>query len=238
MYDIEALEKEWKLYNRKRNKSKYLIAASVLAFAALFIPAYQYLENSKARETKLAAAYDVSKNIITDKPLIAIATKAQNDIATKEVKPKTVSVEDAGPMSYVTKVDDSIDNKKIKNPLIANEKEENVPRKRVYMEITETSSSNAYADVEKRFDSLGSISDSLFLARNYYNRKNYDKAVHWAIESNKINDKLEESWLIFAKSKYKLGAKNEAKSALSVFIKRTNSKKAKSLLDKIKQDRL
>ena len=238
MYDIEALEEEWRIYNRKRNQSKYMVVASALAVLSLSVATYKYFENSKIEQLKAQNSYDISADIVTDRPLVAIALKKKIDTTPKEVKPKTVSVEDAGPMSYVNKVDDSIDSKEIKKPLVTDVTEEVRPKKKVHLDIIETSNANAYKDVEKRFNASHSISDALFLARNYYSRGIYEKASYWAIECNKINDKLEESWLIFAKSKAKLGQKHEAINALKVYIKRTSSGRAKNILKKIEEGTL
>jgi tetratricopeptide (TPR) repeat protein len=102
----------------------------------------------------------------------------------------------------------------------------------------ETSSVTAYKDVEKRFSQSHDIDDALFLARSYYKKGNYKKAEHWALETNKVDPNMEESILIFVKSKIKLGRKNEAISILKSYLKRSNSQEAINLLHHIENNKI
>ena len=112
------------------------------------------------------------------------------------------------------------------------------PRKKMHLDIIETTSVSAYKDVAKRFHQSHDTDDSLFLAKSYYRKGNYKKAEYWALQTNKVNDNIEESWLIFVSSKVKLGHKNEAIRILTTYIKRSNSAEARSLLYKIKKGTL
>ncbi len=111
-------------------------------------------------------------------------------------------------------------------------------RKKVHLNIIETSSVSAYEDVEKRFHQSHDIDDALFLARSYYKKGNYDKSESWAYEVNKIDNNLEEGLLIFIKSKFKLKRKNDALSILNNYLKKSNSVEAKNLLNKIENNEL
>ncbi|MEA1879807.1 MAG: CDC27 family protein [Campylobacterota bacterium] len=108
------------------------------------------------------------------------------------------------------------------------------PRKRKHLNIVETSSKHAYGDVEKRFNKTHNPHDSLFLAKSYYSNGDYKKAEHWALETNKIDKNIEESWIVFVKSKVKLGQKGEALKVLTQYISQSNSDVAKQLLYTLK----
>ena len=123
-------------------------------------------------------------------------------------------------------------------PIPENVKTIKEPKVKMHLNIIETTSLSAYKDVAKRFNQSHDTDDSLFLAKSYYRKGNYKKAEYWALQTNKVNENIEESWLIFAKSKVKLGRKNEAIRILTVYIKKSNSVEAKSLLDKIKKGTL
>jgi tetratricopeptide (TPR) repeat protein len=116
----------------------------------------------------------------------------------------------------------------IKKPVIVEK-----PRKRMHLNIIETTSARAYKDVEKRFADTADTDDSLFLARMYYEQGNNRKAIDWALKTNKVNSDIEESWLIFAKAKARSGHKSEAIRILSSYIKRSDSFEANVLLEKI-----
>jgi tetratricopeptide (TPR) repeat protein len=90
-------------------------------------------------------------------------------------------------------------------------------------------------EVEKRFNQFRDPDDSLFLAKMYYEKNDYKKAEEWALKTNKINNNIEESWIIFAKSKVKSGKIDEAIHILKNYIRQSNSQKAKILLLKIKK---
>ncbi len=106
-------------------------------------------------------------------------------------------------------------------------------RKKIHLDIIKTTNVTAYKDVEKRFKQSHDVDDSLFLARSYYKKGNYKKSEYWALETNKVDSNIEESMLIFVKSKMKLGRKNEAKNILTTYIRKSNSPEAKKLLYRI-----
>ncbi|MBA1438050.1 MAG: CDC27 family protein [Epsilonproteobacteria bacterium] len=89
-------------------------------------------------------------------------------------------------------------------------------------------------DAERRFEKNNSPALSLFLARQYYARKQYHKAYNYALITNQLDKEIEDSWLIFSKSLVKLGKKNKAIQALSEYIKYSHSSNAALLLDAIK----
>ncbi len=96
----------------------------------------------------------------------------------------------------------------------------------------------AYKDVEKRFLESHDIDDALFLARSYYKKGDYKKSEYWALEINKLDEDMEESLLIFVKSKVKMGRKNEAISILTTYVQRSDSQEAKKLLYRIENGKL
>ena len=108
------------------------------------------------------------------------------------------------------------------------------PKRKIKIEVTEIGYS-AYKAVEERFSDAPNSDDSLFLARGYYAKKKYSKAAYWALQTNKIDGDIEESWLIFARSKAKIGKKNEALRVLSEYVKKSNSSKARKLLNALKR---
>jgi predicted nucleotidyltransferase len=71
------------------------------------------------------------------------------------------------------------------------------------------------------------------LAEEYYTNKNYSESNKWALIANHIDADNEKSWLWFAKSKVKLGQKEDAIVALKAFLKNNKSQAAQTLLNKI-----
>lgn len=92
-------------------------------------------------------------------------------------------------------------------------------------------------DVINRFKKNKNPALSLFVARRYYDLQQYQKAYNYALITNEINNDIEDSWLIFAKSLVKLGQKEKAISTLKSHLKQSDSPKARMLLEDIIQGR-
>nr|WP_321266008.1 CDC27 family protein [uncultured Sulfurimonas sp.] len=87
--------------------------------------------------------------------------------------------------------------------------------------------------VIKRFNKNNNPALSLFVAKKYYEIGDYHKSYNYALITNEINDNIDASWIIFAKSLVKLNQKNEAISTLKKYIKHSNSSQARILLEEI-----
>jgi predicted Zn-dependent protease len=72
------------------------------------------------------------------------------------------------------------------------------------------------------------------IAKFYFEEKNYEKAVTWAVKASKKDPKQSKPWVIYAKSKAALGKVKVAKKALSLYLKHTNSPEVQKLLENIK----
>ncbi len=157
-----------------------------------------------------------------------------DSVKTLETEEKIKKIEDLAPVKEITEIpllEETTVQQSLK-PIKTKKKEKR--HKKIHLKIIETSHVSAYKDVEKRFYQSHELEDSLFLARAYFNRGNYKKAEYWALQTNRINQNIEESWLIFVRSKVKLGHKNEAINILESYIKRSHSEEAKKLLIKLK----
>jgi|GEM_PF-688802 len=87
--------------------------------------------------------------------------------------------------------------------------------------------------LKDRFNENHSIIFALMLCKEYYQKKNFANTLKWSIIANDIDNTSEKSWVWFAKSKYKLGKKDDAIKALKAFLKTNDSSKIKSLLHDI-----
>lgn len=92
---------------------------------------------------------------------------------------------------------------------------------------------NSISYLKEKFDSTHNIVFALMLAEEYYLSKNYIECNKWALIANNIDAENEKSWIWFAKSKIKLGQKEDAILALKTYLKNTKSQAAQSLLNQI-----
>jgi hypothetical protein len=255
MYDIKPLEEEWKQY-KKNKKKPYLISLIVLVLFAVSIVTFVNYENltiprllNVNNMEDLKVKVQKNSSVLLNDALVVIQIKKQEVIET--VKPivnlaveKTKVIENNIPtlpiVDDIPVLEDKIKRKVVrKKPNIIKVSRPNVekPRKKMHLNIIESSSVSAYKDVEKRFYQSHDTDDSLFLAKSYYRKRNYKKSEYWSLQTNKVNTNIEESWIIFAKSKVKLGRRNEAIRILTNYTKRSNSSAAKNLLYKLKKKR-
>jgi len=248
MYDIKPLEEEWKKYQNKKRKP-FIFAGVFILLVGVGIAGFYYTKGFDfVLADKNNSAPKVEKKVLAfveNRPLEKLEVKKTEQLKISE---NTDEIVEDLPLSTDRPIRKKPKRKKprVKMNIITTEMptvkkrvaEEEKPHQRKYLAIKETSTSSAYKDVAKRFRETRDTDDSLFLARTYYNMKKYKKAEYWALQTNNVDSNIEESILIFAKAKVKLGHKNEAIRILSKYIKGSNSPEAKRLLKKIKKGKL
>lgn len=243
MYDIAHLESEWKKYRRKKLRAWYIFFFILLL---LIVAVLFFLNASKIDFITEKGYFQSSKEPsgLQEKSVGRLAPEENNmkstvllDSALERLELEKTAIE-----AVNKPVDDSPDIL-VDIPLLEDSKESmdtGIPkrRKKVHLEIIESTSATAYKDVENRFHQSQNIDDALFLAKSYYKNGNYKKAEYWALQANKLDEEMEESLLIFVKSKVKLGNKNEAISILTSYVKKSDSQEAKKLLFQIENGQL
>ena len=109
-------------------------------------------------------------------------------------------------------------------------------RKRVNIQVT--SASNEESVLREQFLKTNNPTIALELARLNFRNNNFKEAIKWSLAANDIDNSLEESWIIFAKSKYKLKQKDDAIKALNEYNKNLNKASINELINKIKSGTL
>ena len=97
---------------------------------------------------------------------------------------------------------------------------------------------NYIETMKEKYEHSHRSRDALLLAKAFYKKSSYKEAEKWALKANKLNSKLDESWLLFAKSKAKMGKEQEAINILAKYYKKSKSAKAKRLIGQIKTGRI
>lgn len=109
-------------------------------------------------------------------------------------------------------------------------------RKRVNIQVT--SASNEESMLREQFLKTNNPTIALELARLNFRNNNFKEAIKWSLAANDIDNSLEESWIIFAKSKYKLKQSDDAVKALREYNKNLNKASINELINKIKSGTL
>lgn len=248
MYDIKALEQQWKQYS-KNKKKPYYAAFAIIAVIVILVGIYMLKQDIFSRSSSIVPTVMVeSLNneksvVLLDGPIVVVQEKEKIESIKPKVKVamENPMVEDVPTLPIVDAIPILDEKPKIakQKPKMAISKKQAVikkPRKKMHLNIVESSSVSAYKDVERRFYQSHDTDDSLFLAKSYFRKGNYKKSEFWALQTNKVNSNIEESWIIFAKSKVKLGRRNEAIRILTNYVKRSHSVAANNLLNSLKKN--
>jgi len=114
-------------------------------------------------------------------------------------------------------------------------KEEKVTAPKIKIEMHDIDSVRY---LKNKYDKTHNIIFALMLCEEYYSQKDYINSLKWSIIANDIDNQSERSWIWFAKSKFKLGKKNDAVKALKAFLRSNQSNTVKLLLESIENGSL
>ncbi|HHO42363.1 MAG TPA: hypothetical protein ENN12_03285 [Epsilonproteobacteria bacterium] len=226
MHDVKVLEKEWRRY--KMYQFMPWIALSVLILFLLLVgiwASYNGLSNEKKSPN--------SHLVLVSHDILEIATLEEKQ--TQEILPTEVLSKAEGEIEIKESL--YAPDTPVPFPVepLAEANEDSKPKEKITLDIHKTSAKDAIDDVKARFLEQKDPNDALFVAMTLYEQGDYASAHDWAVEVNKITQNIEDSWLVLAKSKAKLGRKKEAIDLLRAYAENSDSKNALELADKIKQ---
>ena len=147
----------------------------------------------------------------------------EEELANKVVTRKMPTIEDE---SFYRSKEDKIDTALLPPPLLDEPKQKGIIK-------IETHEVNSIQYLKNKFETTHNITFALMLAEEYYHAKNYNECNKWALIANNADSDNEKSWIWFAKSKIKLGHKEDAVLALKAYLKNNKSQAAQSLLNQI-----
>ena len=103
-------------------------------------------------------------------------------------------------------------------------------------QIQSSDSEISVDELTAKFDKSNSSDIAVLIARRYYDIKDYKNSEKWALIANELDSNNEESWIIFAKSKYNLKQKDDAISVLKIYNDKANSSSVEDLMKQIEDD--
>lgn len=115
-------------------------------------------------------------------------------------------------------------------PPLGDDIEETKPKGFIKIESQEIDS---IAYLKDKFEKTHNITFALMLSEEFYLKKDYIQSNKWALIANNMDSENEKSWIWFAKSKAKMGQKEDAILALKTFLKSNKSKSAQNLLNQL-----
>lgn len=250
MLDVHNLERRWLKYKIKIY-FPYALATIFILLLLVLLPKFFYSDSSKsetkiqdhipapqtkkvpiptsiANKDSLSTVLEPSMNFVQTLQTTLPTAEAPNESIKQTAKPilqtvpapKVLNVPDSSTIKPPLKAPPSTFSTNPEKPLTLNHNNE------TKLDID---------SVERRFKETSNPALGLFIARYYYDHGNYTDAYNFALKTNSINNKMDESWIIFAKSLVKLGKVDQAKKTLQVYIGESNSDGARALLDSIER---
>jgi len=252
MINTKELEKRWYKYKAKMFTLFFLILGIVIMLPYLIYYIYTHTnhsEKSPSSQTPLVQPATVSKedlkpsvNSKSDKPrqeptlaprheeVVLAPTIPIVDMEEERVTPRHTKKHRVVPKKHLVKAKKatalSAEELRVIQGKDLNKEKPKINFKR--------SSANYIEVMTKKFKQNENPREALLLAKAYYQEKHYLKAEKWSLIANDLDKNSEESWLIFAKSKVKLGKRREALKILASYYTKSKSSRAKELIEKIK----
>ena len=249
MLNLAELERRWLRYKIK-SLFPYIGGGITLVGVVIIVGlSLSKEENKNLKNTQPLVEKTLKQNTITKTQHIKTPIKTQHTPA-----PKTTTIDDKDTtvlepsMHFLSMIQ-----YKAKNTLpthtTAPQIESQKPKKQIinpnytieeretktanYINIKRRDTNNDIQEIVKRFKKNHNPALSLFIAKKYYEIGNYKKAYNYALITNQINEDIEDSWIIFAKSLVKMDKKTTAIKTLKEYIKYSQSSSAQILLNEI-----
>jgi len=256
MLNVINLEKRHKKYKLKLILP-YILLVSILIIASLI--AFFNYNNEENEINKAKVKETVIKTPIHEENLSKQISIVEIKKPTNIIEEKTISIPEAKITNKKLKLSPSMDFMKIMQsdtiPYYETKKEKTIQEvqeikkitkvkksekkpilkveKKTSLKIKRNKTNDDIKDVIRRFKNNNNPALSLFVAKKYYQIGDYHKAYNYALITNQINNNIEASWIIFAKSLVKLDKKDKAVKTLKRYIDNSHSSRAKILLDEI-----
>ena len=220
MFNIEELEKKWLRYKIK----SYIPHATISIITILIFILFLLYNSTNIKKTAI-----LNKNIKTTKEIEPKIIKEE----IKNILKNPVQITLTPSLEFINSVKKST--KDTNKPKHITRKKTIIKKelKKETINIIRKNSSDDIKNIIKRFKKSNSPALSLFLAKKYYDLGNYNEAYNYALTTNKLNNNIEASWILFSKSLVKLNKKDKALKVLRQYINYSNSNKAKVLLNNI-----
>jgi len=248
MINIIELEKRWMRYKIKSYLPHFIIFMSLSVISLLGLIFF----DTAITDTPLQEPSIIKKELTALDKNISVSPPVVPPKEIKKVQKTTLQQEHQLTLqpsfNFVKKLQDSqytyvrevkkashpkVIAKKVPAPKIA--KVEAIQYKAVSkINIKREDSKQELQTIIQRFKRSNNPQLSLFIAKKYYKQKNYQQSYNYALITNKINNKIDESWIVFCKSLVRLGKKKFAIKILEDYTKETQSSTASILLSNIK----
>jgi len=210
------LERECK----KRKEKSIIIFIIILLFILITGLVYFFKNNNSKKQDKTP----IKKETIKKQPILKVKPKIIHKTTDKN-KSKKLEI-----LQPIINLDISIEKNKTKEEVIKK------PEKTTQTKNMETKKKEP--KVVLSVQKLPSFDTCIILAENYYKKEDYQNALKWAKNANLQNKNRKISWIIVAKSLYKLNKKEKAIKILKTYYNYTKDKEVLKFIKGIESDKI
>ena len=223
---FEDLEKRARKVRFKKYVKFSLILAILIAVFSYFLMSITPKETPKLpldvkkieRPKKTQNFTPIKQTKKVEKKVIAIKKETNYDTIKLKLNVVVPSKQQVMPQVKETK----------KTPQRSIEKYEPPKKVKINLQVKEVKSEGALL---KKFQNDGSFESAQGLASFYFKKKRFEKSIFWSKKASKLDAKEALPWLVYAKSKYALGKKEEAIKSLELYLDYFSSDEIRQLLD-------
>lgn len=244
MYDLNDLEKKWIIYKKQKYKKIGTLGLSfvLVAFASFGLAYFVFAPknmtqtqnetNTSAQNIAMRQDINQTQNIQPMSNFVPYQyQQPQKEIVIISPEEKKEEFKSFQPTEQSQNVAQTTTQQPQQRPAQA---KPNTPPK-----ITMETKSVEQIDVlASRYSKNPDAATAISMSEIFYKQGNYQKSLKWAINANALDPKMEKSWILFAKSSYKLGKKQDALSALENFSHTSSSEAVKTTIAQIKNNEL
>jgi hypothetical protein len=233
--DIRNLERRWIKYKLK-SYAPHIVSAIIVTIMTLLLP-FIWFDSKKNKSVSEVTS------LISSTPKTTPTAKVLNEESSTVLEPSMDFVHSfqsaTPPLQTTAKMPQIIEKPSLEAlpsvPKTLNTPESVSSKNTPSLALNRNESKIDIESIEHRFKETSNPSLGLFIARYHYDHGNYGEAYNFSLKTNALNSKMDESWIIFAKSLIKLGKIEQAKKTLQVYISESNSESARLLLESIEK---
>ena len=244
MLNIIELEKQWMRYKIKYYLPHFIIFISTLIISTILFIFIKY-DNNSNNDTNSSVATIMPVQKVVTPPLAVkeiVPTPKKELTSSKEQLTLQPSLNFLNDIKYSSRP--YVETPKVHHHKVVQTQKRvkpkvvavvaPTPQKVSKISIKREETNQDLQIIIKRFKQSNNPDLSLFIAKKYYEQKNYKQAYNYALITNRIDSTIDESWIVFSKALVKLGKKEFAIKVLQDYTQNSQSSTANILLSDIK----
>ncbi len=237
MYELGELEKKWIAYKKQKYKKIGYLSASFAAVALLsFGAAYMIFSGKGAAQSQKQEINDTTRQTLESQPVVAATPMASPTVSVQQPQKEIVIISPEEKKEEFKNLEPKMEQRQQDTQTrVVQSPQQQKPQTPPKITI-ETKNADPIDTLAEKYAKNPDAQTALALSELLYKKGSYQKALKWAINANSIDPKNERSWIMFAKSSYKLGRKQDALNALDNFARTNPSEAVKETISHIKND--